>query len=701
MKFKSLLSPEAANLTDVSELGLSTQDAGFALLPDAAGADATFGTPQQLANFMISGYWASQGGQQPRQWQSHSISVNITNLTPAEQALARDALADWAAVSNLTFTFTNGQANITYLDTASRQAFANSNVSGQFLTSVTVNIGSDFAPIGNGPGGVGSYLFQTYIHETGHALGLGHTGPYNSSATYGVNNIFTNDTWQWSVMSYFDQPNFNGSSRGYLVTPQMADIFAVQQMYGTPTTSVGNTTYGFNSTAGAIYNFGLYPSGAPTFTIFNTGANNTLDASGYTQDQIINLNSGQWSSIGGLKNNIGIYTTTNIANAIAGSGNDLIIPNGSLAQKGTLTGGSGNDTFQGTQAGLNQYKIADMHVGDLINFTDANLTTFTFTLTGSTLSYGNNNQIAFSNNLIGKFALSTDTIHGGIDLTLVPANPPGLPVSVSDLTTLQQGIQFFTNSAEATTEAAAINATPTTESVFTYAAKLINGQISLAQVAMAVSALMEGGTILVGDATTPNTLTFFSKSFLPAQVNNAIANGFSPTVYAAEALGLALGGDANFDTKFVTPFANNVLGFAQAVSDATGVNVAAIQGFANNWIAFYTANPGATQGLTVTEAAYGAAFGDTVGAVLRAPASLGLPLTTVFSTTGNNGFSPNTVAGLVANALIDNAEGMYKAGVSLAALPQHAPLQGEFHGGEEQVVGISSPNPLTLTFSMV
>ena len=33
-----------------------------------------------------------------------------------------------------------------------------------------------------------------------------------------------------------------------------------------------------------------------------------------------------------------------------------------------------------------------------------------------------------------------------------------LPVTVSDLTTLQSGIQFFTNTAEATTEVGSINA---------------------------------------------------------------------------------------------------------------------------------------------------------------------------------------------------------------------------------------------------
>ena len=46
-----------------------------------------------------------------------------------------------------------------------------------------------------------------------------------------------------------------------------------------------------------------------------------------------------------------------------------------------------------------------------------------------------------------------------------------LPVTVADLTQLQAGIEFFTNTAEATAEAAAINAPGATETVFTYAAR--------------------------------------------------------------------------------------------------------------------------------------------------------------------------------------------------------------------------------------
>ena len=42
-------------------------------------------------------------------------------------------------------------------------------------------------------------------------------------------------------------------------------------------------------------------------------------------------------------------------------------------------------------------------------------------------------------------------------------------------------------------------------------------------------------------------------------------------------------------------------------------------------------------------------------------------------------FSPNTIKGLVANALIDVATGQYQTGVALGALPAHTLLQGEFN----------------------
>ena len=83
-----------------------------------------------------------------------------------------------------------------------------------------------------------------------------------------------------------------------------------------------------------------------------------------------------------------------------------------------------------------------------------------------------------------------------------------------------------------------------------------------------------------------------------------------------------------FNTNFV---GLSVSQFAQSVSTLTGVNVNAIQQFVTNWQAFFTTNPSALQGRTVTQASYGAAFGDAVGVALLNATSANLQ--TVVSTT--------------------------------------------------------------------
>jgi hypothetical protein len=233
-----------------------------------------------------------------------------------------------------------------------------------------------------------------------------------------------------------------------------------------------------------------------------------------------------------------------------------------------------------------------------------------------------------------------------------------LPVSVSDLEQLQLGIEFLVNPTDATNEAALITNAPNSATVDSYAVQLLANNISTSQVAMAVSALMEGSTIPAGDANTPNTLTLLSTVFLPPQVDNAIAHSLPPTVYAAEALGLALSTLPSFQS-----FVNlDIDQFSQAVFTATGINSGAIKQWVTNWEAFYTAHP--QNATTVTQAAYGAAFGDAVGTALLNPTFNG------------------TIALLdsaVQNALIDNAEGqgLYQVGKPLIAEPPHIPLQGE------------------------
>ena len=130
--------------------------------------------------------------------------------------------------------------------------------SGNFVTPALVNI--DTSWLTDFGSTIGSYGYQTYLHEIGHALGLGHAGNYNETATYPYDALYRNDSWATSVMSYFTQTEndyFNGQgfSRLHLVTPMVADILAVQSLYGLSTTTrSGDTTYGFNSNAGGIYN---------------------------------------------------------------------------------------------------------------------------------------------------------------------------------------------------------------------------------------------------------------------------------------------------------------------------------------------------------------------------------------------------------------------------------------------------------------
>jgi hypothetical protein len=245
-----------------------------------------------------------------------------------------------------------------------------------------------------------------------------------------------------------------------------------------------------------------------------------------------------------------------------------------------------------------------------------------------------------------------------------------LPVSVSDLTTLQQGIQFFTNTAEAMAEAAAINTPGSGETVASYAATLLENNISTSQVAMAVSALAER-TIAIGDASTPNTLTHLSTQFLPDQVAYANAHGLNPTVYAAQALGLSLSGTGEFQFLWGSL---NASGFEAQASAETGVHTNALDGWLNYWEGFYNENPSALHGLTATQAAYGATLGEAIGVGLLNFTGVGPTGLKEFGTViGLETTVQGEILGGVANALLDIANGTYKSGWRDLLFSQHIP----------------------------
>lgn len=231
-------------------------------------------------------------------------------------------------------------------------------------------------------GGVGSYGYETLIHETLHALGLKHPGNYNGTAL-GARPFLpaAEDNNTNSLMTY----NNAGSNAA---TPMAYDVRALQYLYGARTNNETDSTYYFNT----VYNYTLNQqffsttSASLKQTIWDSGGIDTLNFSGLAaSDYRFDLQEGgilttQAAYSGATyrdRSGGGFFTTsafgttiaynTVIENLINSPGNDLIIANNaSNLFQGYAPGlTTGNDVYENTSnfdvIDLSGYTLADLN----------------------------------------------------------------------------------------------------------------------------------------------------------------------------------------------------------------------------------------------------------------------------------------------------------------------------------------------------
>ena len=255
--------------------------------------------------------------------------------------------------------------------------------------------------------------------------------------------MFANDSYHTTVMSYFpqsDNPNIVQTiTTASPDTPQIADIIAIQLLYGKPAgANEGDTTYGVGANTGTYLDEVFAEWTSPTdrdtghtVTIYDTHGFDTLDYSTDDTNQRIDLNPEGVSDVftNASLGTLIIARDTIIERYVAGSGDDNVT--GNIADNvlegrdgdDTLMGGHGNDTLiggpgadaLGGDAGTDTASYAGSAAAVTVNLLDG-------TATGgdaegdSLTSIENLTGSAFDDTLIGDTADNVLEGAGGADL---------------------------------------------------------------------------------------------------------------------------------------------------------------------------------------------------------------------------------------------------------------------------------------------
>ena len=182
------------------------------------------------------------------------------------------------------------------------------------------------------------------------------------------------DAWSFTVMSYFDQhenTNFTLFDRAYPVSPMLADILAVADLYGVDKLTIndGDTVYGYQSNTGTYLDDvflalvgneypGSYYRDVPdiTLTIFDSGGTDWLDfrTDNGNQDILLGFAGEDEAALLNIYGTVGsILVLGLIEHVIAGNGSDYITGNSygnkiyGLGGSDEIYGNGGDDVIYG------------------------------------------------------------------------------------------------------------------------------------------------------------------------------------------------------------------------------------------------------------------------------------------------------------------------------------------------------------------
>ena len=268
-------------------------------------------------------------------------------MNTTEKAAVQAALSYIASVINVTFTLatTPGQGDIN---------FGTNNQSG---------VSAGYANLPNNSGNhpeylflanddpsnstftLGSYGWQTMLHEIGHTLGLKHPGDYNAGGGGGTPPYLptATDNTRFSIMSYNSPADVKVISGAYIVpvNPQsfmVYDLEALQYLYGANKSTSANQQINFTGSYVGMQTI-WSPNGA------------TINVSTSTKNNLFDLRQGAYSSVDMItppsqttytgKNNVAIAYGSIVDTVIGGAGNDIIYAN---ADGDMIDGGGGANT---------------------------------------------------------------------------------------------------------------------------------------------------------------------------------------------------------------------------------------------------------------------------------------------------------------------------------------------------------------------